>query len=165
MPDLICLSKGFTGGFLPLAATVCRREIYDALPRRQFRARLRARPLLHRQPARLRRSAGIARPSAGAGTTARFAVIESVHRERLARTANHPGLTRGRVCGTIAAVTVGGAEQAYSAALGSRLRAFFLERGLLVHPLGSVVYLLPPYCVSSQNCTAPMTRSKRPRQQ
>ena len=29
-PDLICLSKGLTGGFLPLAATVCRQEIYEA---------------------------------------------------------------------------------------------------------------------------------------
>jgi len=34
--------------------------------------------------------------------------------------------------------------------LGSRLRAFFLERGLLIRPLGSIVCLLPPYCVGSE---------------
>jgi hypothetical protein len=41
---------------------------------------------------------------------------------RSARVAHHPGLTRPRVCGTIAAVSVGGAEQGCSAALGTRLR-------------------------------------------
>ena len=37
----------------------------------------------------------------------------------------------------------------YLAAVGPRLRAFFLERGLLVRPLGNVIYVLPPYCVTS----------------
>ena len=57
------------------------------------------------------------------------------------------GLTRARICGTIAAVDFGGSEQDYGGALGQRLKAFFLERGLLIRPLGPVVYLLPPYCI------------------
>jgi len=50
-------------------------------------------------------------------------LIESVHRERPARVPHHPGLTRPHVCGTIAAVSVGGAERGCSAALGNRLAA------------------------------------------
>ena len=45
-------------------------------------------------------------------------LIESVHREPPARVPHHPGLTRPRVCGTIGAVSVGGAERCGSAALG-----------------------------------------------
>jgi len=69
---------------------------------------------------------------------------------RLARLAAHPGLTRPRVCGTIAAVAGGGSKRGYNATLANRLRAFFLERGLLIRPLGSVVYRLPPYCIGSE---------------
>jgi adenosylmethionine---8-amino-7-oxononanoate aminotransferase len=149
-PDLICLSKGLTGGFLPLAATVCRQEIYEAFLGGNFE---RAFAHGHSFTAN---ALGCAAALASLDllqapeTTSRLAAIESVHRERLARFADHPGLTRRRVCGTIAAVTVGGSEQGYDAALGNRLRAFFLERGLLIRPLGSVVYLLPPYCVSGE---------------
>jgi hypothetical protein len=49
---------------------------------------------------------------------ARRAVIQSMHRKRLARAPHHAGLTRSRVCGTIAAVSAGGAERGCSAALG-----------------------------------------------
>jgi adenosylmethionine-8-amino-7-oxononanoate aminotransferase len=84
-------------------------------------------------------------------TAQRLVAIETVHRRRLDRLAHHPGLTRPHSCGTIAAVTFGGSEQGYTAALGNRLKAFFLERGLLIRPLGPVVYLLPPYCVGDED--------------
>jgi len=149
-PDLICLSKGLTGGFLPLAATVCRQEIYEAFLGGNFE---RAFAHGHSFTAN---ALGCAAALASLDllqapeTTARIAAIESAHRERLARLADRPGLTRGRLCGTIAAITLGGSEQGYDASRGPRLRAFFLERGLLIRPLGSVVYLLPPYCVSRE---------------
>ena len=44
----------------------------------------------------------------------------------------------------------GGSKRGYNATLANRLRAFFLERGLLIRPLGSVVYRLPPYCIGSE---------------
>jgi adenosylmethionine-8-amino-7-oxononanoate aminotransferase len=149
-PDLICLSKGLTGGFLPLAATVCRQEIYEAFLGGNFERAFAHGHSFTANPLGCAAALASLDLLQAPETTARLGAIESVHRERLARLAHHPGLTRPRVCGTIAAVAVGGSEQGYSAAQGPRLRAFFLERGLLIRPLGSVVYLLPPYCVSSE---------------
>ncbi|TIV62920.1 MAG: aminotransferase class III-fold pyridoxal phosphate-dependent enzyme, partial [Mesorhizobium sp.] len=54
-----------------------------------------------------------------------------------------------RTTGTIAALDLSVGKAGYLAEVGPRLRAFFLDRGLLVRPLGNVIYLLPPYCVTS----------------
>jgi len=149
-PDLICLSKGLTGGFLPLAATVCRQEIYEAFLGGNFERAFAHGHSFTANPLGCAAALASLDLLLAPEAAARIASIESVHRERLARFAHHPRLTRPRVCGTIAAVTFGGSEQGYSASHGPRLRAFFLERGLLIRPLGSVVYLLPPYCISSE---------------
>ena len=145
-PDLICLSKGLSGGFLPLAATVCRPAVYEAFLGGDFGRAFAHGHSFTANP--LGCAAGLASLDLlqAPETVRRLALIESVHRARqpgLARA----GLTGARICGTIAAVEFGGAERDYDAALGQKLKAFFLERGLLIRPLGPVVYLLPPYCI------------------
>jgi len=156
-PDLICLSKGLSGGFLPLAATVCKPAIYEAFLGGDF-----ARAFAHGHSFTanpLGCAAGLASLDLlqAPATAARLAAIEAVHRARLAGLVQdglagaglaQAGLTRPRICGTIAAVDFAGAGGGYHAEVGQRLKAFFLERGLLIRPLGPVVYLLPPYCIS-----------------
>ncbi|MSR83040.1 MAG: adenosylmethionine--8-amino-7-oxononanoate transaminase [Candidatus Latescibacteria bacterium] len=141
-PDILCLAKGLSGGFLPLAATLCREEVYQAFcsddPRHTLyhghsytanplgcAAALASLELLEKQPHR-------------------FAEMEGWHLEELGRLAGHPHLSRLRVCGTIAALEVKGG---YLHELGPRLRQRFLERGFLLRPLGGVIYLVPPYCL------------------
>ena len=81
-------------------------------------------------------------------TTARIAALEAGHAARLAPLAARCGrLVHPRQCGTIAAVDWSDGS-GYGAAIGPTLKRFFLERGLLLRPLGSVLYLLPPYCLS-----------------
>ena len=60
MPDLLCLSKGLTGGFLPLAAVLATQDDLRRLPRRFARTRVPAFAQLHRQSAGLRGGAGVA---------------------------------------------------------------------------------------------------------
>jgi adenosylmethionine-8-amino-7-oxononanoate aminotransferase len=146
-PDIVCVSKGLTGGFLPLAATICRPEIYEAFLGGNFERAFAHGHSFTANPLGCAAALASLDLLEAPATVARLAAIESVHRIRLARLAAHPGLTRPRLCGTIAAVTFGGPEQGYTAELGHRLRAFFLERGLLIRPLGPAVYLLPPYCI------------------
>ena len=55
VPDLVCLSKGLTAGYMPLAVTVRARRVFEAFFGETFDRALAARPFLHRQPARLRR--------------------------------------------------------------------------------------------------------------
>ncbi|MFO1057838.1 MAG: adenosylmethionine--8-amino-7-oxononanoate transaminase [Dongiaceae bacterium] len=145
-PDIVCLSKGLTGGFLPLAATVCREPIYEAFLGADFGRAFAHGHSFTANPlgcAAALASLDLLQAPAMAG---RLAAIEAQHVSRMAGLAAVPGLTRPRVCGTIAAIDFAGAE-GYTAALGPRLARFFLARGLLLRPLGPVVYILPPYCI------------------
>ncbi|CAA7626512.1 adenosylmethionine--8-amino-7-oxononanoate transaminase [Magnetospirillum sp. UT-4] len=146
VPDLVCLSKGLTGGFLPLSMTVAREFIHQA-----FLGTDIARAFLHGHSYTanpLGCAAGLASldlleaPECGA----RIGDIEAIHRQRLAGlAARHAQLSRPRVTGTIAAFDLPG--DGYASAIGPTLKKRFLERGLLIRPLGNVVYLMPPYCI------------------
>jgi adenosylmethionine-8-amino-7-oxononanoate aminotransferase len=147
-PDIVCLSKCLTGGFLPLAATVASEEIYDAFRGPTFE---RAFAHGHSYTANpLGCAAGLASLELfeKEGTLERIATINALHRARLARLSGAPFVARTRTLGVMAAVELTGPERGYDARLGRRLKRFFLERGLFVRPLGQVFYLLPPYCVS-----------------
>ena len=75
--------------------------------------------------------------------------FEQRHRSRLERLAQHPRVQRPRLCGTIAAfdlVTSG--TQGYLNPAGKVLRRLVRDQGVLIRPLGDVVYLLPPLCIS-----------------
>ncbi|MBN9235750.1 adenosylmethionine--8-amino-7-oxononanoate transaminase [Mesorhizobium hungaricum] len=148
-PDILCTSKGLTGGSLPLAATLAT----DAIFRAHY-SNDRARTFFHS-------SSYTANPIACAAAlanvaiwnsepvAARVAALSRVQAQKVARFKKDPRFENVRTTGTIAALDLRVGNAGYLAAVGPRLRAFFLERGLLVRPLGNVIYVLPPYCVTS----------------
>lgn len=145
-PDLVCLSKGLTGGFLPMSMTVATEAIHQA-----FLGEDLERAFLHGHSYTanpLGCAAGLASLDLleAADCQARIRAIEAIHRQRIPAIVARHKVARPRVCGTIAAFDVG-ADQGYGAAVGRTLKAAFLERGLLLRPLGNVLYLLPPYCI------------------
>ncbi|MBF0138092.1 MAG: adenosylmethionine--8-amino-7-oxononanoate transaminase [Magnetococcus sp. DMHC-1] len=146
-PDIICLSKGLTGGFLPMAATVCREEIYQAFLDDGFDQAFAHGHSYTANP--LGCAAGIASLDLfeKEKTLARVVNIERVNKERVLELVRHPKITNGRVLGGIAAVELDHSIP-YASETSHRLRAFFLERGLLIRPLGNVIYVLPPYCIT-----------------
>jgi len=155
-PDFICLSKGLTGGFLPLAATVAQDSVYE-----RFLGEAIDRALLHGH-------SFTANPLACAAALASLDVltdpaceqararIERRHRAALDEVTAHEVVTRPRVSGTLMALDVERAADAsgYRAAVGPWLKRFFRARNLLIRPLGNVIYLLPPYCVTDEQLTA-----------
>lgn len=147
-PDLICLSKGLTGGFMPLAVTVCRQSIYEAFLGDSLDKAFAHGHSFTANP--LGCAAGLASLDLleDDETRARIAAIEALHSERLFALAEHPRLIRRRLTGTIAAFDVACDDSGYAAAVGPALRDYFMEQGLLIRPLGNVVYLLPPYCIT-----------------
>jgi adenosylmethionine-8-amino-7-oxononanoate aminotransferase len=148
VPDLICLSKGLTGGFLPLAVTACREEVYET-----FLSEDRRKTFFHGH-------SYTANPLGCAAALANLQIfeeepvfdrirqIEQVHRERLGRLAAHPSVGDARSIGTVAAVELRDENPGYLAESGRLLYGFFLEQGVLLRPLGNVIYLLPPYSIS-----------------
>lgn len=150
VPDLMCLSKGITGGFLPMGATLCTDRIESA-----FRSQDRRRTFFHGH-------SYTGNPLACAAACAnleifetepvfeRIRAIEAIHRERLAPIANNPKVGDVRRIGTVAALELKTDDAGYLSNLRPRLYRFFLERGILLRPLGNVVYVLPPYVISRE---------------
>ena len=143
-PDIICLAKGLTGGFLPMAATVCSERIFSAFynddPAKAFYHghSYTANPL----------GCAAALASLDLLASEPFRRLAAWQREEAVRLCDHHRLKRVRVCGTIVAadVIVEG-EEGYLHEVGPLLREQFLARGFLLRPLGNSVYVLPPYCI------------------
>ena len=152
-PDLICLSKALTGGYLPLGATAVTEEVYEA-----FLSEDRTRTFFHGHSFTANPLAcAVALASLDVfedtGALARVTALEKWLRDGLGPLGALPLVGDVRVIGGVgilelvadkAAKTAGG----YLDDLGPRLTSAFLERGLLLRPLGNVVYFMPPYVVT-----------------
>jgi adenosylmethionine-8-amino-7-oxononanoate aminotransferase len=148
VPDIMCLSKGITGGFLPLGATVCTSSIRDV-----FRSHDRMRTFFHGHSytgSPLACAAGIAslKIFKSEPVFERIAAIERIHAERLPALKNHPAVVDVRSIGTVAAVEIEAEDAGYLSKLRPFLYGFFLEKGVLLRPLGNIVYILPPYAIT-----------------
>ncbi len=143
----MCLAKGLTGGFLPLGVTAVREELFDS-----FCSSDRTRTLYHGHSYTANPLAcSAARASLAlldGAARARRASIEADHRHHLATLRTHPRVRSPRVLGTLAAFDLPG-ELSYFHPAGTALAEFALREGVLLRPLGNVVYLLPPYCATS----------------
>ncbi|MBE9076799.1 adenosylmethionine--8-amino-7-oxononanoate transaminase [Romeria aff. gracilis LEGE 07310] len=152
-PDLICLSKGITGGFLPLAVTVCSEQIYQA-----FYSDAPIKTLYHGHSYTanpLGCAAALASLDLMAVNEPTFQSMEAQHTRELQKLRSHPRLEKLRVTGTIAAMDIVTPEQTdYLNPVGMQIRQAALERGLLLRPLGNVLYLMPPYCITAEELTA-----------
>ena len=149
VPDLMCLSKGITGGVLPLAATVCTEEIHRA-----FVSADRTRTFYHGH-------SYTGNPIAAAAAVASFNIFENepvfdrintisqIHQQRLAEIQKHPAVGDVRSIGTVAAIELRADDAGYFSRLRPKLYDFFLDAGILLRPLGNVIYILPPYCISA----------------
>ena len=148
-PDILCLAKGLTGGSLPLAATLCTPEIFEAhysLDRR--------RTFFHS-------SSFTANPIACAAARAnmeiwrdepvmeRIAALGEMQEGRLERFRGDSHFSNIRRQGTIAALDLTVADPGYLAGIGPRLTAFFLDQGILLRPLGNTIYIMPPYGIAA----------------
>jgi adenosylmethionine-8-amino-7-oxononanoate aminotransferase len=147
IPDLMCVSKGLTGGFLPFAATLSRSEVYDA-----FHGEDRSRTFFHGHS-----YSGNPLGCAAALATLdifetepvfdRIAGIEKIHRERLTDFQNHRKVIDARMLGTIAAIELAADDAGYLSTVRSGLYRQFIDAGVLLRPLGNVIYTVPPYVI------------------
>lgn len=136
-PDIICLSKGLTGGFLPLALTITTEEIYNNFlsddPRKAFihghsytgnpiscAAACKSFEILTRKE-----------------TTEHISAIENFHQTKILNEVKNR-----RTLGPITAFDLSSNTQA------KMLSDHLFMRGIFVRPLGSTIYLLPPYCIT-----------------
>src|SRR5262249_9691797 len=79
----------------------------------------------------------------------RIKAITGVHQQRLAPLEKHPAVGETRSIRTVAAIELKAGDPGYFSGLLPHLYKFFLERGVLLRPLGNVIYILPPYVITA----------------
>jgi adenosylmethionine---8-amino-7-oxononanoate aminotransferase len=148
-PDILCLAKGLTGGSLPLAATLCTPEIFEA-----HYSTDRSRTFFHS-------SSFTANPIACAAARAnlqvwrdepvadRVAALGALQEERLAVLRKDGRFENVRRLGTIAALDLKVSDPGYLANVAPDLMRFFQAHGVLLRPLGNTIYVMPPYCTKA----------------
>jgi adenosylmethionine---8-amino-7-oxononanoate aminotransferase len=147
-PDIMCLSKGITGGALPMGATACSGAIHDA-----FVSTDRTRTFFHGH-------SYTGNPLAAAAAVAsldvfdnepvfeRIAAISRIHSLRIAAIKDHPAVGDVRSIGSVAAIELKADDAGYMSQLKPKLYEFFLNAGILLRPLGNIIYVLPPYVIA-----------------
>lgn len=149
-PDIMCFSKGLTGGTMALGLTTCTQQIYDA-----FLSDDRLKTLFHGH-------SFTANPIACAAalasldlflepaTAANISRIETSHRQFAAKIQHHPKIKAVRQTGTIVAMEWETSDNtSYFNSLRDKLYQYFLAEGIILRPLGNIIYILPPYCITN----------------
>ena len=147
-PDILCTSKGLTGGYLPLAVTLSCERIYEA-----FYSDDRAKTFFHSSS-----FTGYAMACAAANASIdlwkqepvqeRIDNVSSWHKEFMPMLEAREDTTNVRMKGTIAALDIQTQGEGYLSNIGPELYKFYLSQGVLLRPLGNTVYILPPYCIT-----------------
>jgi len=150
-PDLFCIAKGLSGGTTPLAMTTCTDAIFEA-----FLSDERSKALFHGH-------SFTANPVGCAAGLASLALLESTECQSRIQVLSRsqkafsrqmreefPLLQNPRALGTLFAAEFPASEPGYLDPLGPKLYHHFLEKGVLLRPLGNTVYLMPPYCVTGE---------------
>jgi len=147
-PDIICLSKGITAGFMPLAATVCSDEIYQT-----FNSSDPIKTFWHGHSYTANPigcAAGVASMKILQREEA-FKKVEEIHRTEIQKLQNHPKLEHFRITGTIAAMDIKNDEEGgYLNSAAKKIKEECVDHGVLLRPLGNVLYVMAPYCTSEK---------------
>ena len=161
--DIICLSKGLSGGVLPLGATVCREEIFQAFAEESNLLNdgegLNIRTFFHGH-------SFTANPIACAAAIASLELlkskectdsisrIEKQNQEfvQKIRSNSYPTISTARCLGIILAVEYTTSEQTgYLNQIRDKLYVYFIDKGIVLRPLGNIVYIVPPNCISDED--------------
>jgi adenosylmethionine-8-amino-7-oxononanoate aminotransferase len=151
--DIICLSKGITGGTMALGATACTKEIFDA-----FLSNDRRNTFFHGH-------SYTANPIACAAGLASLDLLQKetcIARIQAITKANEDFLNTGslkdrpdlilnpRSVGTVLAFELKSGEHDYISQIGNSIRQAAMQQGIYLRPLGNTIYIMPPYCISSE---------------
>jgi len=150
-PDMMCLSKALTGGTIPMAITTFTQEIYDGFLDSDVN-----KALFHGHTF-------TANPTGCAAALASLELLQTnTMQENLIRVNNrhlifkkriaqHPKVKATRVLGVIFALEVETETKAsYYGELRNKLYDFFIKNGVILRPVGNIVYILPPYIITDE---------------
>lgn len=141
-PDFLCLSKGITGGFLPLALTVTTEQVYSGFLSDKWGHALAHGHTYTANPIACRAAIESLKLLRNQTTADSIKSINIAHNEGINNLKAICDIIKPRVLGTIAAFETNGKNEEVAKKL--------LEIGLFIRPLGQTIYLLPPYSITSE---------------
>lgn len=151
-PDIICLSKGLTGGFMAMGITAVSDKVYQA-----FYSDDKGKTFLHGHSYTGNALAcSVANASLDLfekeNVWKNIKTISDMQREFICSISSNPKVRAARSFGTIAAVELEANEvSSYFNEEGKEAYKFLLEKGIILRPLGNVIVIIPPYCITRKD--------------
>lgn len=150
VPDIICLSKALTGGFLPMALTITKEYIYQ-----EFYNNNIDKAFLHGHSYTANPLACIAGVKSlelfeKYNVLDKINKINNIHNEELEKLQEYDFLEKFRTIGLISAFDIKN-NKGYGSDFSNNLKKKFFDNGLIVRPLGNTIYLLPPYVIKEED--------------
>ena len=150
-PDMMCLSKALTGGTIPMAITTFTQAIFDAFYDDDVNKALFHGHTFTANPtgcAAALASLELLQTELMQNNIARVNASHLVFQEHIA---SHPKVTTTRVLGVIFALEIKiDGQVSYYGNLRNKLYDFFIENGVIMRPVGNIVYILPPYVITNE---------------
>lgn len=148
-PDLMCFSKGLTGGTMPMGITTATDAIYAA-----FLSDEKSKAFFHGHSFTANPLACTAALASldlllSKDTQEKINRICALHKTFIQHFQSSKAIARQ--CGTILAIEITTGESSYFNALQPYLYHYFLERNIIIRPLGNIIYLVPPYCIREED--------------
>ena len=150
-PDMMCLSKALTGGTIPMAITTFTQALFDGFYDDDVN-----KALFHGHTF-------TANPTGCAAALASIALLQQPemqenlkrinesHKAFKEKIANHPKVKTTRVLGVIFALELKtDSEESYYGGLRNKLYNYFIDNGVILRPVGNIIYILPPYIISDE---------------
>jgi adenosylmethionine---8-amino-7-oxononanoate aminotransferase len=149
-PDMMCLSKALTGGTIPMAITSFTQEIFDCFYDNDIN-----KALFHGHTF-------TANPTGCAAALASLDLLQSkdiqdnikrINQSHLVfenKIKSHPKVKTTRVLGVIFALEIETDNGEYYGELRNKLYDFFIKNGIILRPIGGIVYIMPPYIITDE---------------
>ncbi|MFT5337345.1 MAG: adenosylmethionine-8-amino-7-oxononanoate aminotransferase [Sphingobacteriales bacterium] len=150
-PDFVCLSKCLTGGIMPMGVTLTTQEIFSG-----FLSDDKSQAFLHGH-------SYTGNPVGCAAGLASLALFEAAdmpsiwglhqkkHTQWTSLFKDHPNVSRCTSQGVVFAMHLKTAGEGYFSGAGNRVQELAAEKGVLLRPLGNIVYVLPPFSFSEKD--------------
>jgi adenosylmethionine-8-amino-7-oxononanoate aminotransferase len=148
-PDMMCLSKALTGGTIPMAITTFTQDIFDAFYDEDINKALFHGHTFTANPTGCAAALASLELLQTQEMQANLVRVNTSHLKFQERIKNHSKVTTTRVLGVIFALEIktDGAASYYGT-LRNKLYDFFIENGVILRPVGNIIYILPPYIIS-----------------
>ncbi|WP_026977136.1 adenosylmethionine--8-amino-7-oxononanoate transaminase [Flavobacterium tegetincola] len=150
-PDMICLSKALTAGTIPMALTTFTQELFDAFYDDDINKALFHGHTFTANPTGCAAALASMKLLEQPEMQANISRVNSKHLAFQEKIKNHPRVVTTRVLGVIFAVQIKSeTNESYYGTMRNKLYNFFIDKGVILRPVGNIVYILPPYIITDE---------------